>query len=299
MTQEADAHTDSVGFTVVIPTHHGRQSVLRAVQSVLGQSHDALELIVVSDGEGGRTREILHGITDPRMRVIEQERLGVSGARNRGAAAGTHPWVAFLDDDDEYRPDALESWSSVVDRETVVVTAPVIFWSGTIPVETVECHLSMTDPSMRASRIHPGGFAVRRDVFMAVGGFDEHLRYSENLDLGLRLCELIASGDTGAVAYSSHVAADLHRQAATQRIRRYDSAPADSARVFLDRYAGRLAHDRAGAASLHRIISRQARTIADTRQSIRHAGSAIRIQPTNVHNYRSLLLAVLGTRPRS
>lgn len=98
--------TDRVG--VVIPTHKRPQFVLRAVKSVLVQTHVNLDLVVVLDGPDAETMAVLETVDDPRLRVEVLRQGGASAARNMGVRLVDANWVAFLDDDDLWRPEKIE-----------------------------------------------------------------------------------------------------------------------------------------------------------------------------------------------
>jgi len=94
---------DSV--SVVIPTHKRAKLVLGAVESARAQTAGVTEIIVVVDGHDPATEEALAGVPDPRVRmVVNPEPLGPGAARNAGVAAATGDWIAFLDDDDAWKP---------------------------------------------------------------------------------------------------------------------------------------------------------------------------------------------------
>ena len=96
-------------ITIVIPTQQRPQLVLRALKSVLGQTHQNIEVIVVVDGPDSATIAALRSVNSPRLRVIVNPRsLTAAGARNIGAANARGAWIAFLDDDDEWLPHKLE-----------------------------------------------------------------------------------------------------------------------------------------------------------------------------------------------
>jgi glycosyltransferase involved in cell wall biosynthesis len=110
--------------SVVIPTKGRPDLLLRAVRSVLDQRYRDLELIVVVDDDAA-TEKQLALVDDSRLRVIvNPESLGANRARNVGASAALGPWIAFLDDDDEWLPTKLERQLALAkpDAQNVVVT---------------------------------------------------------------------------------------------------------------------------------------------------------------------------------
>src|SRR5271154_5116163 len=97
-------------ISVIVPTAHRPQLLMRAVTSVLAQSMSDLEVVVVVDAPIClETTQLLSGIADRRLRFIQNPRsLGSAGARNVGIKAARGEWIAFLDDDDEWLKDKLE-----------------------------------------------------------------------------------------------------------------------------------------------------------------------------------------------
>jgi len=95
--------------SVIIPTIHRPQLVLRALEGVFGQTMREIEAIAVVDGHDPETLQALGSIGDPRLRVKALPTgIGCSGARNAGVGEAQGRWVAFLDDDDEWFPRKLE-----------------------------------------------------------------------------------------------------------------------------------------------------------------------------------------------
>ncbi len=94
-------------ISVVIPTYNRSALAVRAIETAVGQTVPAAEVIVVDDGSTDDTPEVLAGYEAP-VRIVRQENGGSSAARNRGVAEATRPWIAFLDSDDVWRPDHLE-----------------------------------------------------------------------------------------------------------------------------------------------------------------------------------------------
>ena len=98
-----------------MPVYNGELFVEQAIDSLLAQSFQDWELIIVDDGSKDRTPQILEQYTDQRIKVIRQTNRGEAGARNTGLRHMTGEYMAFLDADDLYLPEALHGLSSYLD----------------------------------------------------------------------------------------------------------------------------------------------------------------------------------------
>jgi glycosyltransferase involved in cell wall biosynthesis len=95
--------------SVIIPAYNRASTILRAVQSVLDQTFQDFELIIVDDGSTDSTREIVESIKDPRIRLLCHEKnLGAAPARNTGMKSARGAYIAWLDSDDEWLSEKLE-----------------------------------------------------------------------------------------------------------------------------------------------------------------------------------------------
>ena len=95
-----------------MPLYNKEKHVARAVESVLGQSYSNIELIVIDDGSTDKSAEVVERFKDNRIKLIRQENLGVSAARNTGIEWSQATIIAFLDADDalEYVKDSAAQW---------------------------------------------------------------------------------------------------------------------------------------------------------------------------------------------
>ena len=119
-------------FSVIIPLYNKAAYIRRSLNSVLAQSFNDFELIVVDDGSTDESGSIVASYTDPRIRLIRQENAGVSAARNRGVAEAKAAWLALLDADDEYFPNFLEKiHEAIVNHSEIGFVFCNPLWIGT------------------------------------------------------------------------------------------------------------------------------------------------------------------------
>ena len=96
-------------FSVIIPLYNKEREIKRAVRSVLSQTVKDFELIIIDDGSTDNGPARVREFNDPRIKLISQENRGVSAARNRGIAEAKNELISFLDADDEWTTDYLET----------------------------------------------------------------------------------------------------------------------------------------------------------------------------------------------
>lgn len=179
-------------FSVIIPTYNRAHIVSRAIDSVLCQSRRDFELIVVDDGSTDNTHDLITAINDARLRYIYQPNGGVCAARNTGAHQASGDYLTFLDSDDEALPEWLAHFAEGVRGDTVgmvcVGSRIVVSKNGQVLKETIELPSQMGVLfEHQVGKFLAGTFAIRRDLFEAVGGYAEELVYGENTELAIRL----------------------------------------------------------------------------------------------------------------
>lgn len=94
--------------SVIIPVYKAEQYIADTVRSVLNQTYQNFELLIVDDGSPDRSIEICQQFDDPRIKIIRQNNQGVSAARNNGIRQAQGEYIAFLDADDIWLPEKLE-----------------------------------------------------------------------------------------------------------------------------------------------------------------------------------------------
>ena len=176
-------------ISVVIPTYNRAHCIEVCVQSVLTQSYENLEVIVVDDGSSDNSRDILARLaeSDPRINVLHQDNSGVSSARNTGIRASQGEYIAFLDSDDRWYPEKLEKQLEAISEHT----EPVLSMTAlhiTYPDGTSEQSTRRSD-GMPLDRVLAGGpmvgpssWLVSKELFnlKEIGFFDESLHFGED-----------------------------------------------------------------------------------------------------------------------
>jgi cellulose synthase/poly-beta-1,6-N-acetylglucosamine synthase-like glycosyltransferase len=176
--------------SVVVPTFQRRERVTRAIRSVIEQTFDDWELIVVDDGSTDGTGEAVAALRDPRLYYHWQPNGGLGAARNAGLRLARGPVVAFLDSDDRWRSDHLALVTEVFRRHPdalLVTTNPRWLLRGSDPPDRAR----LIDPLPLCFLGNfvgcPSAVAVQRDPVRRIGGFDEAIEVAEDDDLWYRL----------------------------------------------------------------------------------------------------------------
>lgn len=177
--------------SVLMPAHNAAGTIAASVDSVLAQTMEAWELIIVDDGSTDATAEIVGRFEDPRIRLLHQEQGGPSAARNRAFADSQAELIAFLDADDLFHPTKLQRQSDFLrDNSSVGSTycRHRCIDDGGIPwtVRAPKASLSAAD-FLSGFPFNPSAQMVRRSFHEAAGGFDESLSINEDRDYCLKL----------------------------------------------------------------------------------------------------------------
>ena len=131
--------------------------------------------MIVDDGSSDNTKQVIEKIGDSRIRYHYQVNAGVCAARNKGAQLAKGKYLAFVDSDD---------WVS----ETWLWDFAAAFEEGNCDV--VVCKRTLTsDSNKTANSFLAGSFAISKEIFAAVHGYDEKIRFGENTELKWRLTE--------------------------------------------------------------------------------------------------------------
>ena len=181
--------------SVIIPTFNRREFLQSAIDSVLKQTFQDFEIIVVDDASGEDVQGIVQGFCEERIKYIHHEiNKGEAGARNTGLMHSKGEFIAFLDDDDEWFPDKLRLQMNVLENSPAHVGG---IYSGYIAIDCANQKSHIRIPTKRGNIYRdllvknsvgtPSTVLIKRECIKSAGFFDEKICYGTDHDFYLRI----------------------------------------------------------------------------------------------------------------
>ena len=158
------------------------------IQSILNQSFDNFELVIVDDMSTDKTPELIQKFSDERIKFYRNEKwLGISPSRNKSVQHATGDYLFFTDGDCTVSPHWIEEGLKYFqDPQTVGVEGKIIYVSP----DYEPTFSDGVQENRKGGNYMTGNIAYRREIVEAVGRFDERLSYLEDRDIGLRVLKL-------------------------------------------------------------------------------------------------------------
>jgi glycosyltransferase involved in cell wall biosynthesis len=150
-------------FSIIMPTYNRAHLISRGIESVINQSFQNWELIVVDDGSLDNTKEVVESFFDKRIRYIYQENSERSVARNNGISHAQGEWICFLDSDDYFLNHHLETFKKHISDKNL---APSFLVSGSF--EEQENQLIKKSTFDSYSGIHPARFILEKTIITPI-----------------------------------------------------------------------------------------------------------------------------------
>lgn len=179
--------------SVIIPTYNRSNCLQDAIESVFSQTYSNIELIVINDGSTDDTADHLEKYNSEITTITNDENKGVSYSRNRGIKCATGEYVAFLDDDDQWRSDKLERQVEIIEDLPAdycgIYTGARTIQYGKVIGETHQRITGDIYPEImvRFFAFPFTSFLLRRDAVEKIGKFDTTMNRGEDWDLTIRL----------------------------------------------------------------------------------------------------------------
>lgn len=195
-------------FSVIIPYYKKRKYIERCIDSVLAQTCQDFEIILVDDGSQDDVAQLIEDKYSGKVHLIQQENQGVSAARNTGVAAATHNYIAFLDADDYWSPFYLTCNAEIINNETDV---KIIGSHYTRNKSALDLNINSLDyfkfenyfkTAIRNTYFTSSSTIIRYVFFQNNPGFNSNLKRGEDIDVWLRA---VASGGNAFYIHNSLV----------------------------------------------------------------------------------------------
>ena len=184
-------------FTVVIPLYNKERFIAETLNSLLSQTYSDFEVIVVNDGSTDNSEAVVQQFADSRIHYYLRENKGVSAARNFGITMSNGDYIAFLDSDDYWYPDFLQTmhkniqrfpkqgvFASAIEIETAKNIIPAAYSiEKNHAVEVVDFFKA----SLKESVIWTSAAVFHKRVFEKSGVFDPQIRSGQDTDLWIRI----------------------------------------------------------------------------------------------------------------
>ncbi|WGW01702.1 glycosyltransferase [Vibrio sp. YMD68] len=234
--------------SVIIPTYNCRDYLPKAISSVLEQTHQDVELLIIDDNSSDDTAHYLEALSDPRINILTTHGVGASKARNLGIQRSSGEFIAFLDADDFWYPEKLSlqlklhnnnpdlalsftNYDHFTESNQVIIDS-FTYWEQfqdcTQESFLVENPLALL---IKNNVIGTSTVMLKANVVSKIDLFDTKIRYGEDWELWLRICE-----SHGVGVLNSVQSGYLMRQNSATQSHRFRLKNLQSIELILQRY---------------------------------------------------------------
>ena len=286
--------------SVIIPTYNRAEFLRSTITSVLNQTFQDFEIIVIDDASQDHTREVVNSLNDERIRYIRHERnKGVAAARNTGIVNAKSDYIAFLDDDDEWFPEKLQKQFNLL--ESCPPTIGVVYTGSLRIEESSKKILSKIFPKKRGDifdeilttnrAADTSTIFLRKQCFEKVGLFDEDLHFGEDYDMWLRISKEFHFEYINEPLINKYLLCNGQ----PSLTHNYESV-IRNIEMLLKKHAPLLASNNKGHSGRYRELGEIYCCTGDIRKGREAFIKAIKLYPLEIKHYYSLFLSLLGAK---
>lgn len=183
-------------FSIVIPLYNKEQSIKKTIESVLNQTYQNFEILIVNDGSTDSSVEIVSAIKDKRINIINKENGGVSSARNEGIHKSKFEIVAFLDGDDFWENNYLEEMNDLINdfpdchffgsNFYIIKDQIKIVNKNSLDSNFRGCLDDYFKITLKSNILQSSSIILKKDLIKKSGNFNENLVMGEDFDFWFR-----------------------------------------------------------------------------------------------------------------
>jgi glycosyltransferase involved in cell wall biosynthesis len=285
--------------SIIIPTYNRSQLIVRAVKSVLNQTYQDFELIIVDDASTDNTEEVINSFNDKRIRYIRHEKnKGEAAARNTGIKTAGCNYIAYQDSDDEWLPEKLAKQMKLLENASpevgVIYTG---FWKTEnhrrtyIPFSWVrqkngDIHKELLKGNFIGSPVA----LIKKECFDKVGLFDERLRNLVDWEMWLRISKRYHFRCVDEPLAIAHYDSD--------NISDNPASLVDALELVLEKNCDEFKEEKRVLARHRIIIGNLLVAKGETQRGRRYIVDAVRLYPFNTRLLLAAFLAFFGLHGR-
>lgn len=183
-------------FSVIIPVYNRSQLLRRALESLVGQTYQSFEAVIVDDGSAEDIKSVVDAFGDPRFKLTRVPNMGAGIARNIAIGLATQEWIAFLDSDDWWPAEKLAAFQKhIADQPSVNFVYSGFQFFDESTGSLGQTFIDPPPPDIRRQiLIHNFVYAlptvaVRKKFLMLINGFDRTFPARQDVDLYVRLAD--------------------------------------------------------------------------------------------------------------
>lgn len=186
-------------FSIIIPLYNKETHIKSTIQSVLDQTFQDFEVIVVNDGSRDGSKSVLSSFSDDKIYYYEQENQGVSAARNLAISKAKSNYIALLDADDLWEPTYLETIYQLIQSfpehyvfaTSVLIETPKDVIPSVYSIDNLRdndvCVLDYFESSTINSLLTSSSVVLHKSVFEKIGIYNTSIKNGEDTDLWIRI----------------------------------------------------------------------------------------------------------------
>lgn len=184
-------------FSIIIPLYNKEKFIESTLKSVLEQTYQNFEIIIVNDGSTDKSVALAEQFTDHRIKIFHQQNQGVSVARNNGITYATAQYICFLDADDYWYPHFLETFNSLIENYKNQYVFSAAFevetkWNTFKSLYSIDSSkkdlvVDFFEASKKECVLWTSCAVFEKSVFDKIGNFDKTIKIAQDTDLWIRI----------------------------------------------------------------------------------------------------------------
>lgn len=282
--------------SVIIPTYNHAYLIARSIQSVLNQTFQDFELIIVDDGSTDDTESLVNSYSSKKIKYVRhQKNQGAAPARNTGIRLAKGDYIALLDDDDEWMPEILEKQMKVyytAPMEVGVVYTRYIIYDSLgdylSPLKVAKKEGDLFKQILYKNHVRFQSSLIKRECFSKVGLISESILYARDWEVFLRISQ------HWQFLYIDEPLAIMYEQP-EGRLSKLERSIVDTQRI-LNMYFPQIKQDRRILAKLYFQIAYLSCSVGKIGQGRYYYLRSIRTYPIDIIAISALLFSLFGIK---